>query len=87
MTKYKLIHAFEMGNIKLSLDIRLDKKESENTLTKLANELHKKQIKKYKRIFICYYLPDMIVNAGAWATSHFDPNLRIKILGCQGSEK
>ena len=28
-----------------------------------------------------HYLPGMEVNAGAWATSHFTPNLEVSILG------
>ena len=37
--------------------------------------------RKYDRVFITYYLPGMTPGSGAWATSHFDPNLEVKILG------
>ncbi|MCK4998179.1 MAG: hypothetical protein KAS23_01545 [Anaerohalosphaera sp.] len=78
---YKIVDSNIMPGIKRSLDVRLDKKVSEATLKKIAYELKAKDTRRYERTFICYYLPDMQVGAGAWATTHFDPNLEVKILG------
>jgi len=64
-----------------SLTIRLNKRISEDRLRKLAIELRDKEPRKYDRMFITYYLPDMTVGAGAWATTHFDPDLKVNILG------
>lgn len=33
------------------------------------------------RYFILYYLPDMKIGSGAWATSHFNPSLSVNIQG------
>ena len=73
---------------KLSLDIELqpvgDSLPTESQLTELANALYSQhQGKRYERVFICYYLPGMILDSGAWATSHFNPTLQVRILGTQ----
>jgi hypothetical protein len=41
----------------------------------------------YQRTFIGYYLPGMEVGAGSWATTHFNPNLEVEILGATGEEE
>lgn len=78
---YIIIEKSSMGNIKLSIDIRLEQKVSKDFLQKLALKLRQDEPIKYDRIFICYLLPGMTPGAGAWATSHFNPNLKVKILG------
>ncbi|WP_417910707.1 hypothetical protein [Candidatus Electronema sp. PJ] len=70
-----------LGDIKLSLDIRLKNKISEKQLRQLALALKGKEHNKYERIFIFWYLPGMEIDAGAWATTHFKPNLEVRILG------
>jgi len=78
---YTIIEKSRMGNIKLSIDIRLEQKVSKDFLQKLALKLRQGETIKYDRIFISYLLPGMIPGAGAWATSHFNPNLNVEILG------
>jgi hypothetical protein len=78
---YTIIEKSSMGNIKLSIDIRLEQKVSKDFLQKLALKLRQDEPIKYDRIFICYLLPGMTPGAGAWATSHFNPNLKVEILG------
>ena len=63
------------------LGIRLNRKVSEDVLTTIAMKLKNTDPNTYDRTFIGYYLPDMQVNAGYWATTHFNPNLDIRILG------
>ena len=83
---YKVITADRLGTIKCSLTVRLTKKIPEEKLRKLAIELRDKELKKYDRMFITYYLPGMDVGAGAWATTHFNPNLKVNILGLTKEE-
>lgn len=64
-----------------SLAIRLNRKVSEDELAVIARELRSRDPKEYDRTKICYYLPGMEVGAGAWASSHFDPDLEVRILG------
>ena len=69
-----------LGNIKRSVVIRLDRTLSEDQLWKLAHTIRGRNLR-VERTFIEYYLPDMVVGAGAWATTHFDPTLEIRIIG------
>ena len=78
---YTIIEKSSMGSIKLSIDIRLEQKVSKDFLQKLALKLRQDEPIKYDRIFICYLLTGMTPGAGAWATSHFNPNLKVEILG------
>jgi len=78
---YTIIEKSSMGNIKLSIDIRLEQKVSKDLLQKLALKLRQEEPIKYNRMFITYYLPGMTPGSGAWATSHFNPNLKVNILG------
>lgn len=86
-TKYTIIEKSNLGNIKGSIDIRLDKKVTKDFLQKFALELRKNESKKYKSLFITYYLPGMTPGSGAWATSHFTPNLVVEILGATIDEE
>ncbi len=47
----------------------------------------KKHLIANPKAFILYYLPNMPVGSGAWATSHFNPNLEIRILGLSIQEE
>jgi hypothetical protein len=78
---YTVIEKTSLGSVKGSIDIRLEKKVTKDFLQKLALKLREAQPKKYDRLFITYYLPGMTPGLGAWATSHFNPNLEVKILG------
>jgi hypothetical protein len=78
---YTIIEKTSMRSIKLSIDIRLEQKVSKDFLQKLALKLRQEEPIKYDRIFISYLLPGMTPGSGAWATSHFNPNLKVEILG------
>jgi hypothetical protein len=84
---YKVIKAERLGEIKCMLTVRLSEKISEQQLRQLALELRAKEPKKYGRMFITYYLPGMTVGAMAWATTHFNPNLDVRILGMTAEEE
>ncbi|MBW2596828.1 MAG: hypothetical protein JRC93_12830 [Deltaproteobacteria bacterium] len=79
--KYTVIEKSNLGSIKGSIDIRLEKKVTKEFLHKLALKLREAEPRKYERLFITYYLPGMTPGSGAWAASHFNPNLQVKILG------
>ena len=84
---YAVVGSNIVPGIKRSLDVRLSKKVSEAKLGSIALKLKKQDSRSYKRIFICYYLPDMEVGAGAWATTHFNPNLKVQILGLTSEQE
>jgi len=77
---YSILDEQIIPGIKRSLDVRLNRKVSEGVLRMIALKLKGADSKKYERTFIGYYLPEMTVGAGAWATTHFNPNLEIRIL-------
>ena len=57
--------------------MRLNREFNKTSIEKLARKLKTDLKADYDRIFISYYLPGMKVGSGAWATSHFDPDLEI----------
>jgi len=67
-----------IGTIKCSFDVRISQKISEKEIAAIANKI-KKSSSATDANFILYYLPCMKVNDGAWATSHFNPDLKIEI--------
>ena len=84
---YSIISDNEFRDVKRSIDVRLDRKVSVEALRMIARKLKNMERKKYERTFIAYYLPNMKVGAGAWATTHFDPQLEVKILGLTAEEE
>ncbi len=78
---YTIIGKHILPGIKRSLDIRLNRKVSEGVLKSIALKLKNSDPKSYDRTFIGYYLPGMKVDSGCWATTHFNPNLEVRILG------
>ena len=84
---YSVISDNIYRNAKRSIDVRLEQKVSEEALRAIAMKLKNIERVKYERTFIAYYLPDMKVGAGAWATSHFDPSLEVRILGLTAAEE
>ena len=84
---YLVIDSDIRPGIKRSLDIRLNKKVSEDVLRAIALELKSNDSRQYDRTFIVYYLRGMTVGAGGWATTHFDPTLEVRILGLTAQEE
>lgn len=76
--KYEILNDNRTANIKRSVDVRINKEVSKEALGNIAERI--KADFQFERTFISYYLPEMTVGAGAWATSHYDPNLSVSIL-------
>lgn len=79
---YKIINREEFLDYKISFDIRVGrvngKLPTEKQLADISHYLKSKE-KPHKRTFVCFYLPDMEVGAGAWATAHHNPDLKVWI--------
>ena len=84
---YTIIDKNIVRGIKRSLDIRLNNKVSEEVLLSIAMKLKNSDSNTYERTFIGYYLPDMEVNVGYWATTHFNPDLKVRILGLTAEQE
>ena len=78
---YEIIGRDRIGNTRCSFDVRLEGRVPESSIRNIAEEIKRREAEECERIFIVHYLPGMEVNAGAWATSHFTPNLAVSILG------
>ena len=78
---FSLIDSSTLPSIKRRLDVRLNRRVSEQTLRVIALKLKAQDSGTYDRTFMFYYLPGMTVSAGAWATTHFTPDLEVRILG------
>ena len=68
------------GSSKRSLNVRISEVLDEATLTTIAKQLQSEK-PNFERTYIEYYLPGMDEAAGAWASTHFDPNLKVRIFG------
>jgi len=78
---YTIIDETRRSPIKRKLDIRLNRKVSQEVLKSIAMKLKSSDSKSYERTFIFYHLPGIKVGGGCWATTHFNPNLEVKVQG------
>jgi len=69
----------------LEIKVELNKRASSADLRRLAKDLGKHH-KNYFRTWIFYFLKGQDSSRGAWATSHFDPTLSVKIIGATKEE-
>ena len=73
---YTVINREEFLDHKVSYDIMVDvvdgRLPTEDALAAISNSLRSKE-QKYERMFVCFYLPEMKVDAGAFATAHHKP--------------
>ena len=77
---YEIIDRDRSGNT-CSFDVRLEERVLESSIRSIAEEIKRREAEECERTFIVHYLPGMEVDAGGWATSHFTPNLEVRILG------
>lgn len=78
---YTIIKDDAVPGTKRTVDVRLSCKVSEATLISLAAKIKDSDPHLYQRTFIYYFLPNLEVGTGAWASTHFDPDLKVDILG------
>lgn len=81
---YKIIDKSNLSNIKLSIDIEVPLVEgrlpNETELGSISSSLVEAEDTKYERSFITFYLPKMEINAGAYATAHHNPDMKVNIM-------
>lgn len=65
------------------LEINLNKKVDETILKKIALKIRSSRIQ-YNNLWIFYYVSN--ITNGTWATTHFIPNLKVKIIGSTDKE-
>ncbi len=79
--KYNLINVNEDKKLdKIEIDVRLKKEVNKIDLKKIGSEI-KNSKPEFENYWIYYYLPEHKIGNGAWAVTHFNPDLEIEILG------
>lgn len=78
---FEIIGDDTFGASRRSVDVRLQERVSETVLATIAESIRDDAGQDFARTFIVYYLPGMEVDAGGWATTHFNPELEITVLG------
>ena len=76
MIKYRLMKmAKQHPHVKLSLDVMVEPEKTrlptKEELAEVAKQLQKRRGRLYGMMFVCFYLPDMVIDAGAFATAHY----------------
>lgn len=69
-----------MGSAKANINVRLAKDATQEELMSVAKSLRKEH-GRYQNLFIFYFLPGQSASDMAWATSHYNPALTVRILG------
>ena len=77
---YVVVTDETVPTIKRSLNVYLVEKVTRKSLCSIAMTLKNQTTETFLRTFICFYLPEMIIGNGAWATAHFEPHMVIRIL-------
>lgn len=80
LIQYKILSDDRLHAIKRTVDVRLPYPIRESELRVIAEEIHA-TAPRFDRVFIAYWLPNMKPGTGAWATSHYDPTLEVRVLG------
>jgi hypothetical protein len=79
---YEVIKRDELGSIKLSLDVQVPlvdgRLPSTDELGAVSEHLVETSAR-HDRTFVSFYLPDMKVGAGAFATAHHNPDMQVQI--------
>lgn len=71
---------------KVNIEVLLPKTLSEAELRQVALKI-KAEHNGYDKTWIFYLLPGMKPDAGAWATTHFIPDLEVKVLGASQAQE
>ena len=79
---YTIIKSSEFLSYKSSFDVRVDlvdgRLPTEAELVAISHHL-KDSVGPHDRTFVAFYLPDMIVDSGAYATAHHNPNCEFRL--------
>lgn len=80
---YEVIQRSEMGTIKLSVDVRVPLVDGQLPTAAQIGEISEylvSQESDHERTFVTLYLPGMQVGAGAYATAHHTPDMKVQIM-------
>ena len=78
----KVLNKQKQAKIKFSIDVEIDLVHGELPSNQMIARESNKIANAYpgfKAYFICFYLPGMKLDAGAFATAHHNPKLKVNI--------
>jgi len=78
--QYTITNDESMRNIKRSVEVALHRKITKDELRKIALYINKSDSTVYDKTFIEYWIKGMSRDSGCWATTHFNPMLKVEIL-------
>jgi hypothetical protein len=78
---YTIIKDTITAPYKRSVEVSLSSRTNEETLYTLAEKIHSQSNIDVQRTFISYKIVGDHKNQAAWAITHYNPNLEVKILG------
>lgn len=81
IAEYKILEDVVKRNIKRTVEVELPERLDETELTKLAEHIKGLSNKEVERTFIGYRIAGADPNQAYWATTNYNPNLEVKIMG------
>ena len=84
--EYKVLEDEVDGRIKRTVKVELSSRTDEHFLEEIAEEIKKLSKKKVERTFIGYWIAGENKTEGYWATTHYNPDLDVKIMGLSGTD-
>lgn len=78
---YTIIKDESVQGVKRSVDVLLEHEIPENQLKQIARRIMSTKGPPPDRTFISYYVSWQTGSSNAWATTHFDPDLDVRIIG------
>src|SRR5579872_6125729 len=70
-----------------SVNVRIQQEITQTQLKAVAERIRVSLCPTNSHVLIAYLLPEMKIGAGAWATTDFDPDLSVAIVGLTPDEK
>lgn len=87
LPRYDVIDLLDESPVRAVINLRVYELLEETQLKQIAMYFRNQySYPKYERLFILYYQPGMILGEGAWATSHFEPELNVQIQGMKNED-
>lgn len=84
--EYKIIEDTVKRGIKRTVEVELASRTNEEALKALAEKIYGLSDEKVERTFIGFRIAGNDVNQAYWATTHYNPNLKVNILGRNASD-
>lgn len=85
-TQYTVLEDEKLGRIKRSVELLLAERIEVADLERLAHEIRDGDQTKYERTFIGWRVVGDDLEGMYWASTHFDPDLDVKIIGPTAAE-